>query len=68
MFTYDEGYDEGFGNGYEGGKKDERDEWIEKIKRLDAELYDALPTGDIDAFQLLKVIDEHKKKLEALIE
>ena len=31
-------------------------------------LYDALPTGDIDAFELIKVINAHIAKLDMILE
>lgn len=41
---------------------------MEELSKLRDELYEALPTGKIDAFELTQVIKNHISKLDELIE
>lgn len=41
---------------------------MEELSKLRDELYEALPTGKIDAFELIQVIKNHISKLDELIE
>jgi hypothetical protein len=40
----------------------------QRIETLRNELYDQLPTGDVNAFDLIKIINNHIKKLDELIQ
>lgn len=39
-----------------------------EIQRIRDELYDSLPTGKIDAFNLIEIIKEHIEEIDVLIE
>lgn len=41
---------------------------MEELSKLRDELYEALPTDKIDAFELIQVIKKHISKLDELIE
>jgi hypothetical protein len=40
----------------------------EEISRIRDQLYDALPTGDVDAFSLIMLINGHVEELDKLAE
>jgi len=44
------------------------EEKFERLTEIRNELYDSLPTGKIDAFDLIKSIDNHINKLDAEIQ
>lgn len=41
---------------------------VNKIKGIRNALYDSLPSGEIGAFELIKIIKEHIKRLDAMID
>jgi hypothetical protein len=44
--------------------KKELEDVIEQIRAMRDELYDKLPTGDIAAFELIKIIKEHIQNID----
>lgn len=48
--------------------RNEITEIVEKLTKLSNELYDSLPVGEINAFDLTTVIKNHKIKLDQFIE
>lgn len=50
-------------NGFKQGAKWQQ----ERIEKLRDELYNQLPTGEVHAFDLIKIINNHIKKLDELI-
>ena len=41
---------------------------MEELSKLRDDLYEALPSGELDAFELIKLIKNHITKLDELIE
>ena len=41
---------------------------MEELSKLRDDLYEALPSGELDAFELIKIIKSHITKLDELIE
>lgn len=39
-----------------------------ELNVLSKELYENLPTGEVDTFDLIKIIKEHKQKLDIIID
>jgi hypothetical protein len=50
----------------EGSAKWQAERMYNSLSELRNELYDKLPTGDVDAFELLKLIKIHLQKLDDL--
>ena len=44
------------------------EEKLEAVKTTRNKLYEALPTGDVDAFDLIKVINNHIAELDMILE
>jgi hypothetical protein len=52
--------------GFIEGAKYQAERTYSSLSELRNELYDKLPTGDVDAFELLMVIKNHLQKLDEL--
>lgn len=51
-------------NQAEGGLMEEK---LKEIRKLNNALYEALPSGNIDAFELIKLIGSHYEKVEKVL-
>ena len=51
-----------------GGKEVELAQKLEAIKTTRNKLYEALPTGNVDAFDLIKAINSHITELDKILE